>query len=181
MILVWQYYIRHNFCVQIFSRFWTRCGNSRGVDFTGHKLKWIFSRVSWPREIRKNKTTTKRTMYTVVFIDPIEQCYQLGNVMEISIYRLIYIDRNVYKIEQKCWEEKYHISGFGSLGVIKHYALSLKHSSGFYTGFERSQWVFMNMPRDLALSISSPLAENLSLIMRGGGGQLYNGIECMKC
>ena len=25
--------IHHNFHVQIFSRFWTRCGNSRGLNF----------------------------------------------------------------------------------------------------------------------------------------------------
>ena len=28
-----KYCIRHNFRVQIFSRFWTRCGNSRGLNF----------------------------------------------------------------------------------------------------------------------------------------------------
>ena len=28
-----KYFIRHDFRVQIFSRFWTRCGNSRGINF----------------------------------------------------------------------------------------------------------------------------------------------------
>ena len=44
------YCIRNNFHVQIFLRFWTRCGNLRGLNFTillmktinRHKLKWKF-------------------------------------------------------------------------------------------------------------------------------------------
>ena len=70
------YCIRHNFHVQILSRFWTRFGNSRGLNFTisdvfitinRHtcKLKWKFLR-GLTREIRGEKNMVKITMYTVI-------------------------------------------------------------------------------------------------------------------
>ena len=56
------YCINHYFRVQLFSRFWTRCGNSRVVNFAiflmlsllnRHELKWKFSRGSGSRNSRK--------------------------------------------------------------------------------------------------------------------------------
>ena len=74
------YCIRHIFRVQIFSRFWIRLGNSRGLNFVifffnmfsilliAIILKGNFLR-GLTRKIRENKTTAKITTYTVDCVD----------------------------------------------------------------------------------------------------------------
>ena len=69
-----EYCIRHNFRIQIFPQFWTRSGNSQGLNFmqfsdvfitiNRHKQKWKFSR-GLTCKIHENKTTAKITTYTV--------------------------------------------------------------------------------------------------------------------
>ena len=67
------YCIRHIFRAQIFSRFWTKWGESQELNFAifwcSHYYKytyWSGNVRAMSREIRENKTTTKITTYTVL-------------------------------------------------------------------------------------------------------------------
>ena len=54
----------HNFWVQIFSRFWTRCGNLRGLNFA-ILLMFSLLQIDWSGNFREVMTRENNSLFTV--------------------------------------------------------------------------------------------------------------------